>query len=237
MSAARHCRLFEAAGMVLVLLAWWLNWLANDRWAEAYSAHDRLVRDLVQLQGHAQISANVGLDVALRGSSIQSRSSEDSSSLQTYQRTWASREARQAWLQRSHDDVFGLRLLETRIEQMNSKYRIVPHAWIDSLGGVLTPLEQRLQSVVGPGLQGWIATPSFRENVLTAEAAREIDQQLLSLSEQAFALSNQMSEALTRRRHLSSMIYTTLFFMGSALLILAKTLEWRAEVQRARGAR
>jgi hypothetical protein len=58
-------RLIEAGGMLLVLLAWGLNWVSVERWTEARLVLERDVERIVQTNQNVQVSANVMLEFAI----------------------------------------------------------------------------------------------------------------------------------------------------------------------------
>jgi hypothetical protein len=77
--------------------------------------------------------------------------------------------------------------------------------------------------------KGFVPTPSFSEDILSPQDAGHIDHTLVELSEQVFDLDDEVSKAIAARRKRWTMIYSAVFFVGTLLLVVAKTLEWRLD--------
>lgn len=223
----RHFRLIEALGILVALVAWGLNTLSVERWGEIQAAHQRMGEKVLEAYTSSQLTANMMLNSAII-QAAKERPDQQGTDL-AYERAWFSLDVRRAWLLRLYNNVTGLRILADHLHDIDKQHELGHAESIRELSTQLEPIEQRVQTTLG-GKKGWVAAPTFDKDAIPAKEATDLDVTVVTVAEPVLTLQGKLADALTDRRKQATRIHIGVFFIGTLLLIVAKTAEWRVDL-------
>lgn len=221
----RHRRLVEVGGMSLVLMAWGLNWVSVDNWNGATASYQRQVDKIVTGYHSVQTTANIVLESAITRATAAATEDQYDTENQPYQRVWSSGDVRRGWFQRTMNDVAHLRFFIDAIREADGEYAFGLGDRAKDLDAELTPIENKMQSLLG-SRRGWVAAPAFDLKLLSASEAFKIEQSAEQLVERIFSLHGEALDAFAKRKKQWTWFYAGAFFIGTLMLISSKLLEW-----------
>ncbi len=220
-----HCKLFEAVGLLILLVAWGLSWNSVQRWQNADDAYqgsvasfndatDKATADLLIAYEGAVTRATAGLaiDYSQPGAAVRA--------------AWHSAEVRHlALLQVFNDYARAGQMIKLSMDAAQREDLRVPLP-LDSLNDY----RERVRIALLPSID--LAKGSFKnqfptEEEFSLEQAAQANEAVSLLLSKRFDVVNQVASGIRAERRKASRFYQIAYCIGGILLVVGKILEDR----------
>ena len=224
----KHRRLLEALGLLLVLVAWTLNWWNSDRWSGAAGDYLFHVESILDSYRATTLTSTVQIESAVTRAAAAGQPIPERT-LGHYGMAWESPEARLRWAEHAQARLAYLRNSHENLRNTRAEYGLV-------LDKRLPVLSARLDSVGRALRGGCIREMVHGQELLVPDPAALSQCDATSLvrrmsyadAEWVWPLRYLTLSELRSRPRAISHRYLALFLAGSVLVGIAKFGDWRA---------
>jgi hypothetical protein len=223
-SIARHYKLVEATGLLLVFSAWAADWSSARKWAEAEAtfqhaveslnyAADSTARDLRDNM-HADITRSLArqeIDYSQPG--IANRVS------------WASADVRHDWFLSALNEYYRATKIPPLLDELITDSGVRSAIDATEFNSNIELVTRRLKPILPDGVAPARFYPA--ESRISPATAESINADLHKLFKASLKLVNSAGAALRDAKNRASRTYRLLFAVGSAIVVLSKILDWQ----------
>jgi hypothetical protein len=221
-------KLWEAIGLLVILLAWGLEWRSVRKWEDAYNVYWRFLITFNQAAytGEDQLARKFELAI---NRSVQHSELNLHDPFSAYSAAWEHAEVRQLWFNQSMFAVETLGEFAKNISQMAKRYGLREPPALSSLEDRRLKLLEELKRVIDPNSLTSSVPPVPTVMSVPVARAAQFRGDIRKLVSASIAPLNELGDAIELKGRSSSRYYAVAFLFGSLILVAAKTTEWRLD--------
>jgi len=218
----------EAIGLLLVLIAWGLEWQSVKKWDNAYENYVRFVTSFNQAIYAADDQFARQFEFAVNRS-VQQIKLDPHDRFSAYKKAWEYAEVRQLWLEQFLLELKGLEELSKNISEMSARYGLSVPLTLKSIENGRAQLQNGLRELVHPDDMSSQSPRIFGSTAISFEHTLKLRRKVRELVSASIAPLNELGEAMRLKSGSASKLHGLLFLLGSLLLVGAKLMEWWVE--------
>ena len=224
----KSSKFWEAIGLLLILVAWVLEWQSVRKWDEAYNVYWKFFTTFNQAIYTADDQVGRQFQFAI-SRSVQQIKLDPYDPYTAYRAAWGYAEVRKLWFEQCMLEVRGVEEFMKNISQISSRYGLRVPPTLSSIEDKRIKLLDKLKALIDPNDANSKVSPIPKAEVISINQAEHLRREVIELVSASINPLNELREMIEQKSRSSSKWHSFFFMLGSVLLVAAKLVDWWIE--------